>query len=178
MPANYLGDDHRLAQIITNLLSNAVKFTPENGEIKLNVSLQNQRDNKCELRFEVADSGIGMTDEQQSKLFQKFQQAESGTSRKFGGTGLGLVITKHIIELMEGNICVESEINKSTQFIFTIKLSLSKNNYIFMDIHMPEMDGYEATQLIRAFEKTQVEKNKEKGSMEYAHAYSNCSYDS
>ncbi|MCL2265755.1 MAG: response regulator, partial [Treponema sp.] len=77
----------------------------------------------CELRFEVSDSGIGISPEQQKKIFNVFEQAESGTTRKFGGTGLGLAISKRIIELMGGQISIDSELGKGSKFIFTVKLN-------------------------------------------------------
>ncbi|MDR0272203.1 MAG: response regulator, partial [Clostridiales bacterium] len=115
------GDDQRLAQVITNLLSNAVKFTPDEGEVSMNVSLIGETDGVCELRFVVADNGIGISPQQQIKLFNAFVQAESGTNRQFGGTGLGLVISKNIIEMMGGKIWIESELGKGAKFIFTVK---------------------------------------------------------
>jgi signal transduction histidine kinase/DNA-binding response OmpR family regulator len=121
-------DDQRLAQVITNLLSNAVKFTPQEGEICLNVSLLGRKDGVCELRIEVADSGIGISPEQQKKLFSAFGQAESGISREFGGTGLGLAISKRIVNLMDGNIWIESEIGKGSRFIFTIIVPYGEEN--------------------------------------------------
>jgi signal transduction histidine kinase/ActR/RegA family two-component response regulator len=122
VPFFYLGDDQRLSQVIINLLSNAVKFTPQDGEIGLNVSLVKEKDGICELCFEVFDSGIGISVEQQKRIFNMFEQAESGTTRKFGGTGLGLSISKRIVELMSGNMCVESELGKRSRFIFTVNL--------------------------------------------------------
>jgi CheY-like chemotaxis protein len=121
IPRFIVGDDHRLAQIIMNLISNAVKFTPEKGKISLDVTLVSENNGVCELRFTVTDSGIGIPPEQQSKLFSMFVQAESGITRKYGGTGLGLAISKNIVELMDGAIWVESEIDKGAHFIFTIK---------------------------------------------------------
>ena len=121
-------DDQRLAQVIANLLSNAVKFTPHEGEICLTVSLLGKTDGVCELQIKVADSGIGISSEQQKKLFSAFGQAESGISRAFGGTGLGLAISKRIIELMDGRIWIESEIGKGSRFIFTIKVPYGEEN--------------------------------------------------
>ena len=123
VPFFYSGDDQRLTQVIVNLLSNAVKFTPEDGSISINVSLIGEDDRICWLRFEVADSGIGIAPENHERIFHMFEQAESGTTRKYGGTGLGLVISKHIVELMGGEISVESEPGKGSRFIFTVKLS-------------------------------------------------------
>jgi PAS domain S-box-containing protein len=116
------GDDLRLSQAITNILSNAVKFTPEGGEVRLEASLIREADDECELRIEVADSGIGISPEQQAVLFESFVQAESGTSRQYGGTGLGLAITKRIVELMGGRIWIESDLGKGAKFLFTVKV--------------------------------------------------------
>ena len=124
----YMGDDLRLSQVITNLLSNAVKFTPNNGKIELIVDEIKQEGNRRILRFEVNDTGIGMTEDQTSRLFNAFVQAESGTSRKFGGTGLGLVISKSIVEKMDGRIWVESELGKGSSFIFEVKLDHTENH--------------------------------------------------
>jgi signal transduction histidine kinase/DNA-binding response OmpR family regulator len=134
IPKTMIGDDQRLAQVITNLLSNAVKFTPENGSIGLDISLtktQNgfwEKNDYCTLQVSVTDTGIGMSPEQQAKLFQAFQQAEAGTTRKFGGTGLGLAISKCIVEMMGGRIWVESEIGKGSSFIFTVQLKKGTMN--------------------------------------------------
>jgi CheY-like chemotaxis protein len=122
VPQSFIGDDQRLAQVITNLLSNAVKFTPERGTISLDVSLSGEKNGICELRVVVADNGIGISYEQQKRLFSAFEQADSGISRAFGGTGLGLSISKHIVELMDGGIWVESEPGKGSRFIFTVKM--------------------------------------------------------
>jgi len=128
IPRLIVGDDQRLAQIITNLLSNAVKFTPKGGIIHLEASLNGEAADGCELRIEVSDNGIGIAPEKQGKLFDAFEQAESGTSREFGGTGLGLAISKRIVELMDGKIWVESELKKGTKFIFTAKVLRSKKS--------------------------------------------------
>ena len=116
------GDDQRLSQVITNLLSNAVKFTQEEGTIRLNTELIGEEDGMCRLEISVADTGIGITSEQKERLFQSFEQAEAGTSRKFGGTGLGLAISKKIVKLMDGDIWVDSEPGKGSKFIFTVVL--------------------------------------------------------
>ena len=122
VPYFIIGDDQRLSQVITNLLSNACKFTPEGGDIDLGISLVKEEAGICTLRFEVADNGIGISPEQQKKLFRAFTQAESGTSRSFGGTGLGLALSKRIVELMGGEIYVESVLGEGSRFIFTIKV--------------------------------------------------------
>jgi CheY-like chemotaxis protein/anti-sigma regulatory factor (Ser/Thr protein kinase) len=104
-----------------NLLSNAVKFTPEGGEISFDVRLASESDGICELRIEVTDNGIGISAEQRETLFSAFTQADSGISREYGGTGLGLAIAKRIVELMGGELSVESELGQGTRFIFTVK---------------------------------------------------------
>jgi len=119
IPGMLIGDDQRLAQVITNLLGNAIKFTPESGTISLKASLLEEKDNVCKLRIEVTDTGIGISQEHQKRLFKSFQQAESSTTRKFGGTGLGLAISKNIVEMMGGMIWIESEIGKGSTFFFT-----------------------------------------------------------
>ena len=128
IPPYIVGDDQRLAQVITNLLSNAVKFTPEGGEIRVKVSLTEEADDKAELWVEVADNGIGISPEKQANLFDAFEQAESGTNREYGGAGLGLAITKRIVELMDGKIWVESELNEGAKFTFTVKALRSKRS--------------------------------------------------
>ena len=122
IPKNLVGDDQRLSQVITNLLSNAVKFSPEQSAISLDARLLSEEDGVCVLQFTVTDSGIGISSEQQSRLFQSFQQAESDTTRRFGGSGLGLSISKNIIQMMGGDIWVESELGKGSAFSFTAKM--------------------------------------------------------
>jgi len=122
IPKMLISDDLRLSQVLTNLLSNAVKFTPEGGNIHLSVTLINEDKNEnCVILFEVTDTGIGISEENQARLFNSFEQAESSISRKYGGTGLGLSIASSIIEIMGGHIWVRSETNKGSTFSFTIK---------------------------------------------------------
>ena len=220
LPIILFGDEQRLAQVITNLLSNANKFTPEKGSIAIYAKLLylDEGSGMCTIQIKVQDSGIGISSEQQSKLFTAFNQAENDTTRKYGGTGLGLAISKNIVDMMNGDIWIESELGKGSSFVFTVKLrslpgemleikridnetgaeamnfedkyillaedidinreivlsileptlinidcakngaeavamfseSPGKYDMIFMDLQMPEMDGYEATRTIRA----------------------------
>ena len=124
IPRSLIGDDQRLAQVITNILSNATKFTPDGGNIELNAALLSEERGECVLQIHVKDDGIGMTDEEMSKLFKMFQQADAGTSRKYGGTGLGLAISKRILEMMDGDVWVESEKGKGSCFYFTAKFGV------------------------------------------------------
>ncbi len=117
------GDPLRLGQILLNLVSNSIKFT-EKGEVILTVSVDAITAERVRLRFKVADSGIGMTAEQQERLFGAFSQADSSTTRRFGGTGLGLIISRQLVQLMGGDISVESEPGKGSIFSFSVELVL------------------------------------------------------
>jgi signal transduction histidine kinase/DNA-binding response OmpR family regulator/ABC-type amino acid transport substrate-binding protein len=121
IPGMLVGDDQRLAQVITNLLSNAVKFTPERGSVRLDASLLKEEDGICTIRIEVADTGIGISPDQQARLFKSFQQADNSISRKFGGTGLGLAISKQIVDMMGGTIWITSQMGQGATFSFTIQ---------------------------------------------------------
>jgi CheY-like chemotaxis protein/nitrogen-specific signal transduction histidine kinase len=234
IPRRIISDEQRLAQVIVNLMTNAIKFTPEKGDITIGIKKLGEGEGFCTLEITVTDTGIGISKEEQAKLFQSFVQVDNSISRKFGGTGLGLVISKKIVEMMNGTIRLESESGKGSSFIFTIKTKIpavrenpqplpadrenvepgvtlsdsippeeEENNFagkhillaedveinreivltvleptglsideaengqeaydkfaanpgaydlIFMDIHMPGVDGYESTRKIREFE--------------------------
>lgn len=129
VPVSIIADQQRLTQVIVNLLSNAVKFTPENGDISLSIHNTGNHGSHCVLQIEVADTGIGISKEQQAELFKPFQQADDSISRRFGGTGLGLAISKNIVELMDGRIWIESEPQKGSRFIFTVKVKTGTMSY-------------------------------------------------
>jgi len=122
VPAFIICDEMRLSQVITNLLTNAIKFTPENGTVTLNIDKTSEDGDEITLRFEVIDTGIGITKEQQERLFTSFNQADASISQKYGGTGLGLAISKRIVEIMGGEIWVISELGQGAAFIFTIRV--------------------------------------------------------
>jgi signal transduction histidine kinase/CheY-like chemotaxis protein len=133
IPEALMGDPLRLCQILNNLASNAVKFT-ESGEILISVELVEKIENQVALRFTVKDTGIGLAQEQIDKLFNVFTQADESTTRKFGGTGLGLAICKQLVELMGGEIWVDSIPGKGSSFIFTTSFEIATENQADRDV--------------------------------------------
>ncbi len=124
VPRQLLGDPHRLGQLLINYVGNAIKFT-ERGEIEIRifpVATSGLAANQIELRFEVRDTGIGLSEEQAARLFQKFFQADNSTTRKYGGTGLGLAINKHLAEMMGGEVGLRSALGQGSVFWFTARL--------------------------------------------------------
>lgn len=120
IPDTLLGDVERLNQVMTNLINNAIKFTPSGGEVNISVTMRNLTADKVDLLFSVKDTGIGIPESKLSSIFERFEQADSDTSRQYGGTGLGLSIVKKILNLQGGDITVQSEPGKGAEFIFTI----------------------------------------------------------
>ena len=127
IPRYLVGDSVRLTQIILNLASNAIKFTAK-GEILILAELEEINEYNCRIRFEIKDTGIGMTPEQLNKIFNTYTQADSSTTRKYGGTGLGLSISKKLVEMMDGKIWVESQLGRGSTFKFTVNLEISEAN--------------------------------------------------
>jgi PAS domain S-box-containing protein len=123
VPPALRGDPLRLGQIVTNLVNNAVKFT-ERGEVRVTVDLLERTGEKCHVKFSIRDTGIGLSREQAARLFQPFTQADMSTTRQHGGTGLGLTICRRLIELMGGNIWLESEPGVGSTFTFTVWLEI------------------------------------------------------
>ena len=126
MPATLSGDPLRIGQVLINLVGNAVKFT-EKGEVAVIGRIQTDLGDEVLLKFTVKDTGIGLTPEQRGRLFESFQQADISTTRKFGGTGLGLAISKKLVELMGGEIGVESEPGEGSSFWFTVRVGKTKS---------------------------------------------------
>jgi two-component system sensor histidine kinase/response regulator len=118
-----VGDPLRLQQVLVNLVGNALKFT-EDGEIRVVANVEEQRPDGMLVEIAVADTGIGISDDQQKRLFESFEQAETSTTRRFGGTGLGLTICKRLVEVMGGTIRVESQVGIGSRFTFTTLLGL------------------------------------------------------
>lgn len=123
IPAQIVSDGHRLRQTLINLVGNAIKFT-DKGEIFVGVDLLKTNNDELELAFQVRDTGIGIPQDKLSRLFKAFSQVDSSTTRKYGGTGLGLVISQRLVELLGGSIAVESQVNAGTSFAFTIRASV------------------------------------------------------
>lgn len=121
IPGVVLGDPSRLSQILNNLLSNAIKFT-QSGSVRVTIELVSKANDLVDIRFEVQDTGIGISKDNQKKIFDRFVQAESHITRSFGGTGLGLSITSKLIEIMGSEIHLESELEKGSTFSFHLKL--------------------------------------------------------
>ncbi len=149
VPGDLTGDQQRLRQVLINLIGNAIKFT-EKGEISVRLEKidENARERKCTVRFSVTDTGIGIPREKLEYIFEHFSQADTSVTRKFGGTGLGLAICKKLIELMGGQILVESRVGKGSRFYFTLPFDLQVR-----DETIPP-EGIPANQKAPSLEKT------------------------
>ena len=123
LPKALAGDPSRLLQVLINLGNNAVKFT-DRGEVSVAIDVAERDDTSVQLRFDVRDTGIGMTAEQQQQLFQPFSQADASTSRRFGGTGLGLAISRHLVRLMGGELVADSAPGRGSSFRFSLRFGL------------------------------------------------------
>lgn len=141
VPEKVIGDELRIGQVLNNLLSNATKFTTA-GRIMVEVVKTAQMGDRIELFFMVIDSGIGISKENQDKLFKSFSQVDSSTFRKYGGTGLGLSISKQLVEMMGGNIHVESEENKGSMFSFHVWVTVPMEKDAIVD---NSMHAYQVT---------------------------------
>lgn len=124
---HFIGDDNRIKQILLNLISNAIKFTKD-GDVSINFECLNLKTSSALIKVSIQDTGIGIEKNIRKTLFEKFTQADSSTTRKYGGTGLGLAICKHLIELMNGEIGVESTLNIGSTFWFTLELPFAEDN--------------------------------------------------
>lgn len=141
LPQYFLGDRQRLAQVMANLLSNAIKFTPDEGKIDLKAYAPGDKNGLTTIRVDVSDTGIGISEEQISRLFSSFEQADNSISRKYGGTGLGLSISKRIIELMGGRIWARSEVGLGSTFSFEVQMQRAEapDDYP-VHVHTKELD--------------------------------------
>lgn len=145
IPKHLIGDPFRLEQILINLLGNAIKFT-DDGSVSIKVDLQDKTDNGVTLKIAVTDTGIGIAEAHLAQLFSEFTQADNSITRKYGGTGLGLTITKQLVERMHGNIHVESQLGKGSTFSFTAKFEFSDEPMI----EPVKTDNVDPSQLVNA----------------------------
>jgi signal transduction histidine kinase/CheY-like chemotaxis protein len=140
IPVSVLGDSIRLKQVLLNLVTNAIKFT-EQGEILISCSVEEMKPDLIRFRFSVKDTGIGISEDQKDKLFQSFSQVDASITRRFGGTGLGLIISKRLVEMMKGSIHVDSEPGKGSTFWFTASYKTDKSAQLVSETDAPELEG-------------------------------------
>lgn len=145
VPEYMIGDSHRIRQVLVNLVGNALKFT-ERGSVGVELALVESRDTEVTLRFEVWDNGLGISEEQQGRIFEVFSQADESTTRKFGGTGLGLSISRQLVNLMGGDMGVESELGEGSRFWFTLPMRLDPS--VKDDSPEPSLESTDARILI------------------------------
>jgi signal transduction histidine kinase/CheY-like chemotaxis protein len=146
LPVELMGDSTKISQVMINLLSNAIKFTKPEGTIKVDIEKHSETPEDVKVRFSVKDSGIGISREQQNKIFDAFSQADASTNRKFGGTGLGLTISSKFVELMGGELKIESEEGKGTTFYFVIALNKSDKSTVRIN---PKLDHLKVAYLCK-----------------------------
>ncbi len=149
VPCTLWGDSGRLRQILFNLVGNAIKFT-DRGSVSLQVRLDERNESDAVIRYEVADSGIGIPDENQARLFEMFTQVDSSSSRTHGGTGLGLAICQRLCALMGGRIGFDSTVGRGSTFWFTIRCALRDRRSIKTDIYAPKIAGSQITGPVRS----------------------------
>lgn len=137
MPDRMVGDPTRIRQVLINLLGNAIKFTDE-GVVTLTIEILEQNAQAVHLKFIVSDTGIGISHDKLEKLFESYRQADISTTRNYGGTGLGLTISKRLVELMGGQIGVDSELDKGSSFYFTLPLDLVADTDSAIELSLPE----------------------------------------
>ena len=154
LPYELMGDATKISQIMINLLSNAIKFTKSDGTINVDIEKHSETSEEVKVRFAVKDSGIGISKDQQSKIFDAFSQADASTNRKFGGTGLGLTISSKFVELMGGELNIESKEGEGTTFYFVISLKKSDNSTVRIS---PKLDHLNITYIYN--KKHKVDKN-------------------
>lgn len=147
IPRRVVGDALRIKQILINLAGNAVKFTKE-GEVMLSVFVQHAKEDQLILGFTVRDTGIGMTPEHMQRLFSSFSQAEAGITRRFGGTGLGLVICQNLIKMMGGELEVDSELGKGSTFSFSLALDRAEDEQALLATARPPIPNHESVRLL------------------------------
>ncbi len=152
IPSCFMGDPLRLGQVLNNLISNAIKFS-EAGSIWITLSLIEQENEMYSLEFSVKDEGIGMTDEQLNRLFKAFTQADMSITRKFGGTGLGLVISQKLIQAMGAQIEVSSQLHHGSTFFFTLPLKACKNEQLEASIERSKNDEKQSVTLMENIHK-------------------------
>ncbi len=143
IPTVLVGDPLRLGQVLLNLTSNAIKFTKE-GRVLVSANLVSRRDKALDLRFTISDTGIGIDNNLLQKLFEPFEQADGSATRRYGGTGLGLVISKRFIQLMNGTIDVQSKLDKGTTVVFTVRVADAGATARNMHQELPQMVGRRA----------------------------------
>ena len=157
IPNALIGDGARLRQVLLNLLNNAVKFTKE-GSVTLSITCEARTDREAQLRFSVVDTGIGISEDDQRKLFQRFNQADSSISRKYGGTGLGLMISQRIVNAMKGQLTVKSAAGKGSTFQFEISMPIAEPSDMEIINSAPNAAGIRPLQILSVDD---VEMNRE-----------------